>query len=36
MLDAVSIDSCRLLIQTLGHSLWQASIVAVLCWLVLR
>jgi len=36
MLDAISIDNCRLLIQTLGHSLWQASVVAVLCWLVLR
>lgn len=36
MLDAVSIDHCRMLIQTLGHSLWQASIVAVLCWLALR
>jgi beta-lactamase regulating signal transducer with metallopeptidase domain len=36
MLDAISIDNCRLLIQTLGHSLWQASAVAVLCWLVLR
>ncbi|MGZ0169493.1 MAG: M56 family metallopeptidase, partial [Planctomycetales bacterium] len=36
MLDAVSIDNCRLLIQTLGHSLWQASVAAALCWLVLR
>jgi len=36
MLDAVSIDSCRLLIQTLGHSLWQAGVVAALCWLMLR
>lgn len=36
MLDAVSIDNCRLLVQTLGHSLWQASSVAVFCWLVLR
>jgi beta-lactamase regulating signal transducer with metallopeptidase domain len=36
MLDAVSIENCHLLIQTLGHSLWQASVVAVLCWLVLR
>ena len=36
MLDAVSIDNCHLLIQTLGHSLWQASVVAILCWLVLR
>ena len=36
MLDTVSIDNCRLLIQTLGHSLWQASAVAVCCWLVLR
>jgi len=36
MLDAVSIDHCRMLIQTLGHSLWQAGIVAVLCWLTLR
>ncbi len=36
MLDAISIDNCRLLIQTLGHSLWQASAVAVFCWLVLR
>lgn len=36
MLDAVSIDNCRLLIQTLGHSLWQASCVAIFCWLGLR
>lgn len=36
MLDAVSIDNCRLLVQTLGHSLWQAGLVAGLCWLVLR
>jgi len=36
MLDAVFIENCRLLIQTLGHSLWQASIVAVFCWLALR
>ena len=36
MLDAVSIDHCHTLIQTLAHSLWQASVVAVLCWLVLR
>ena len=36
MLDAVSIDHCRTLAQTLGHSLWQASVVAILCWLVLR
>lgn len=35
MLDAVSLDNCRLLIQTLGHSLWQASVVAILCWFVL-
>jgi len=36
MLDTVSIDNCRVLIQTLGHSLWQASAVAVCCWIVLR
>lgn len=36
MLDAVSIDSCRVVSQTLGHSLWQASAVAICCWLVLR
>lgn len=36
MLDAVSIENCHTLIQTLGHSLWQASLVAVLCWLALR
>lgn len=36
MLDAVSIDNSHLLIQTLGHSLWQASVVAILCWLALR
>lgn len=36
MLDAVSIENCHTLIQTLGHSLWQASVVAVLCWLALR
>ena len=36
MLDTVLIDYCRVLIQTLGHSLWQASAVAVCCWLVLR
>ena len=36
MLDAVSMNHCHILIQTLGHSLWQASVVAVLCWLVLR
>lgn len=36
MLDAVSIDHCRLLVQTLGHSLWQAGLIAGLCWLILR
>jgi beta-lactamase regulating signal transducer with metallopeptidase domain len=36
MLDAVSIDNCRFLTQTLGHSLWQASVAATVCWLALR
>ncbi|MHC4880299.1 MAG: M56 family metallopeptidase [Planctomycetota bacterium] len=36
MLDFISIEHCRLLIQTLGHSLWQASLIAIVCWLVLR
>lgn len=36
MLDAVFIDHCRLLVQTLGHSLWQAGLIAGLCWLILR
>lgn len=36
MFDAVSIDNCRLLIQTLAHSLWQAGFIAICCWLALR
>ena len=36
MTDLISIDLCRLLIQTLGHSLWQATFIAVACWLLLR
>lgn len=36
MFDAVSIPICRWLIETLGHSLWQACLIAVACWLVLR
>jgi len=36
MFDFISINGCRLLVQTLGHSLWQASLIAIACWLVLR
>ena len=36
MLDFISIEHCRLLIHTLGHSLWQASLIAIVCWLILR
>lgn len=36
MLDAVPVSVCRLLVQTLGHSLWQACLIAVSCWLMLR
>jgi beta-lactamase regulating signal transducer with metallopeptidase domain len=36
MLDFISIEHCRLIVQTLGHSLWQASLIAMVCWFVLR
>ena len=36
MSDILSVDHCRLLVQTLGHSLWQASVIAIVCWIVLR
>lgn len=36
MLDAIPVSVCRLLIETLGHSLWQACLIAMACWLVLR
>lgn len=36
MLDAIPVSVCRLLVETLGHSLWQACLIAVACWLALR
>lgn len=36
MLDAIPVSVCRLLIETLGHSLWQACLIAMVCWLALR
>lgn len=36
MLDAIPVSACRLLVETLGHSLWQACVIAVACWLALR
>lgn len=36
MLDAIPVSVCRLLVETLGHSLWQACLIAVVCWLALR
>lgn len=36
MFDIVSVDACRLISQTLGHSLWQAGLIAALCWLILK
>jgi beta-lactamase regulating signal transducer with metallopeptidase domain len=36
MLDAIPVSVCRLLVETLGHSLWQACLIAMACWLVLR
>ena len=36
MLDFISIEHCRLLVQMLGHSQWQASLIAIVCWLILR
>lgn len=36
MFDTISASVCRCLVTTLGHSLWQAVLLAVICWLVLR
>jgi beta-lactamase regulating signal transducer with metallopeptidase domain len=36
MLDAIPVSVCRLLVETLGYSLWQACLIAVACWLALR
>ena len=36
MLDAIPVSVCRLLVETLGHSLWQACLIAIACWLTLR
>lgn len=36
MLDAIPVSVCRWLVETLGHSLWQACLIAMACWLALR
>jgi beta-lactamase regulating signal transducer with metallopeptidase domain len=36
MFDAIPVSVCRLLVETLGHSLWQACLIAMACWLALR
>lgn len=36
MLDLISTEHCRLLVLTLGHSVWQVSLMAARCCFCLR